>query len=250
VASKFFNVMCKNTAIDWKFEDTFEGTPPQGWDARWTFVNNTAVVPLATNELGSTPPATTGTHALMQHWATGEDGSLDWLAYYFTTEMEEGEILSFQYWLKYDPLFAPTKPDTSPQFIKSIIGRTTGGSQELYIDSFMGYTGGHMGVLFQQVTPAADWKYANVNGGTYTVPVGDWVHYRWEIKVATETTGPAKNGYLYGWVNGVKRWEYDSIYTIYSGKYKEINLNPTYNDPGLYGDNQRRWWKEFKINRA
>ncbi len=231
----------------YQFTDSFEGTPPQGWDTdAWTLVDNTAVVPLEVNTLGGAPTGG-GSQALMQHWATGEDGQLDWPAYYFDAALEDGDILKFEYWLKYDADFDPSNGSGGDQFVKSIIGRA-GSSQELYIDSHMGYEGAPMGVLFQQVTPSADWKYANVNGGTYNMPHGEWVHFRWEIKVATESTAGPENGYLYGWVNGTKRWEHENIYTIYSGQYSEINLNPTFNNPHNVGDSQRRWYDLFKIN--
>jgi hypothetical protein len=92
---------------------------------------------------------------------------------------------------------------------------------------------------------------SNVNGPAYVMPRGEWVHFRWQIKVSTEDHGDRRNGYLYGWINGVKRWEYDGINTIHSGSYHELNLNSTFNssmdNPASFGPNQKRYWDLFSI---
>ena len=71
-------------------------------------------------------------------------------------------------------------------------------------------------------------------------------NFRWQIKVSVQANGDPRDGYLYGWVNGVKRWEHNNINTLSQGEYMEINLNSTFNSD-INGSNQKRYWDLFSI---
>jgi len=223
-----------NTGVS--LTDSFEGTPPNGWDpAIWnqtTIPNRTQV---ATTSEAGTPPGG-GTYALRQSWPTGSSGS-QWLRQTIPSGVTaEGEVFEFEYYLKYDANF-----DTNNTYLKNIVMRANG-INEFYLDIV---PSGSVGVIFQQ-TNDTHWLYSNVNGSTYDMPMGEWVHFKWQIKVSTETNGDPRTGFLYGWVNGTKRFEYNNINTIYTGQYSELNLNTTFNDT-LSGPNQNRYWDLFSI---
>ena len=91
-----------------------------------------------------------------------------------------------------------------------------------------------------------NWYQANVNGGEYDIPAGQWVHFRWQYRVATEGSG-SKNGYIHGWVNGTQRWDYNNIYTAAQGQVIDsIELNATFNNT-VYGPNNIRYYDLFSV---
>jgi hypothetical protein len=118
----------------------------------------------------------------------------------------------------------------------------------MYIHTWSyGPTGPQLTVDFQQ-TDTYRYLPSNINGSQYVIPLGQWVHFRWQVKVSTEQNGNPRTGHLYGWINGVKRWEYNNINTINSGRYTELNLNSTFNNPFLEGPNQKRYWDLFSVD--
>jgi hypothetical protein len=232
------------------FLDSFEGAPPTGWKRKWSVTQGGGGLSTTAEVI---PPRGGGSKTLRQHWDGTHmyKGMTDWLRYVFDSPLKEGDVLAFEYYLMYDANF-----DHYGAAVKQNILRSDEGHQEMYIHTWTyGPTGAAMTADFQQTK---DFRYlpSNINGPAYEMPLGKWVHFRWEIKISTESMGNPRTGYLYGWVNGVKRWEYDNINTINSGRYTEINLNSTHNNqpgtnaPPSEGPNQKRYWDLFSVKKT
>lgn len=219
----------------WDFEDGFEGSPPNGWSSDWSAITGLPTS-LITTSLGGTPPGG-GTYALEQHWASQ---SPDWPIYQFPELLEEGDVFELEYWIKYNASF-----DYNNTYIKQIIFRNNlgaGQDQEIYI---IIEPGDGIVIINQYTTDTGNLR-GNINGGSFDMPKGVWVHFRWQVKVSIEDLGDPRAGYIYGWVNGVKRFEYDNINTMKKGPIRDFNLNATFNDT-VTGNNQRRYWDEIKV---
>jgi hypothetical protein len=125
-----------------------------------------------------------------------------------------------------------------------------GGSQSaaLYFNAYHGNGGGHMAFVLTGTSDVPTLQ-ANVNGGPYDLPVGQWVHIRCQVKVAQE--GGARDGHIKVWINGTQRWNHTNIYT--GGPGEEITnfeINPTYNAYPPGGANQKRYWDMFTVERV
>jgi hypothetical protein len=231
------------------FTDSFEGPPPKGWKSEWHATGPAGTLPSGLQTVTEvTPPRGGGKHTLRQWWHEElSSWAPEWLVYTFPLgTTDEGNVFEFEYYLMYDANF-----DHQKQTIKSVILRNEKGSQECYINtSSFGPIGEQVTVRFQQVTDTF-FLSSNINGPAFVMPAGEWVHFRWQIKLSTEDQGDRRSGHLYGWINGVKRWEYDGINTIHSGKYRELNLNSTFNgsedNPASFGPNQKRYWDLFSV---
>ena len=170
-------------AADPLLTDSFEGTPPTGWDAGWNVVefgNSTQ----DTTSVGGTPPGG-GTYACRQQWENSS-GRPGWIRYFFdSSDTEEGDIFEFEYYLKYHANF-----NTNGTYHKKIIMRGVNGAlQEFIIDSFA--PNRKMFAVFPLVNP--DSLYSNINGGQYAITLGEWAHYRWQLKISTTEQGNKQN---------------------------------------------------------
>lgn len=87
---------------------------------------------------------------------------------------------------------------------------------------------------------------ANVNGGEYSMPSGEWIKFDWYVKVSPDTAA-GRQGILRGWINNVLRFDYHNIATIQAGSYKMINniLEPS--NVTVLGEKQERFWDLFRI---
>jgi len=256
------------------FTDSFERTAPNGWDPKWRSTSLLSAsglrsASITTSEAGVPPAPGADTNSYRQWWEKGKAGPQVLIYNMPSGSTDEGDVFEFEYWLKYDENF-----DNNDSAVKNIIMRNNFNSNELYIHTWTygPFGDGRMTINFQQTTDTGtagkSFLSSNVNGGVYKVPTGsdpgagEWNHYRWQIKVSTQCPNPPCNnnnyapptGYAYGWVNGVKRWDYGPdgpqqkpIHTIYTGTYREINLNSTFNNPSKTGPNQKRYWDLFKI---
>jgi hypothetical protein len=235
-----FSATSTNTLL---LEDSFEGDPNPdpfykgtGWSAGWGTTNHPGPH-YTTPEAGT--PAEGGEYAYCQAW-TESSSSPKWLFKSFPETLGESDILEFEYWIKYDENF-----DFGDNGLKQIIAQGT--SAEYFNEFYIIHLWTPQVVAFFQHTSDTSNLYANVNGPSYVMPTGEWVHFRWKVKVSVEADGDPRAGYLYGWVNGVQRWEYNNINTISQGEYRNIDLNTTFNS-GIYGPNQKRYWDLFKIH--
>jgi hypothetical protein len=230
---------------DWfsdSFADSFEGTPPTGWNDLFFPFGNPPQQHITTNEAG-TPPGG-GSYAYRQSWITnpgsGSTGSL-WLPFSEVPGMPAtfgtGSEFRISYWQKYDANF--DWGDTSG--FKQFILYSTVPDDSMYLCIY----GDRLGVLFQNTFPTQNWFYSNTNGDDYVIPKGEWVKFDWYVKVSPMSQ---KQGVLKGWVNDVLRWNYSGIATVNadSAQYNEISLNHTFNNT-IYGANQKRYWDLFSI---
>lgn len=229
------------------FSDSFEGTPPQGWGAWSGFAQAPEYYGLFTTDEVA-PPTGGGNYVLCQHWNTSDPlgGQTDWPYFNFPDALVYGDIVEVEYYLRLHANFS-----NNGTIVKNMVWRA-GNNNEFYVDSHDEFTGA-MFATFQQTTDQGVTfrMYPNINGGDYIMPNGEWVHFRWQVKVSNQAVPDPHDGYLYGWVNGVKRWEYEGIYTINqaSDQYSQINLNSTFNNPILEGDDQKRYWDLFAIRK-
>jgi hypothetical protein len=241
--SKFASVAINHGTSD-SFTDSFEAGGTAGWSSTW------GDYPLSgsyesglqtTTEI--TPPPGGGSYTLRQWWH--HDLAVynypDWLIYDFTPDLGEHDVFELQYYLYYDPNF-----DSGPEDrVKTIIMQSDSQTDDrIYINSH----GGGGASVFLQLMPNYEDKhrFANINGGNYVHPNGQWVHYRWEIKLSA-LNGPTPNtGYIKGWVNGTQRWQYQNISTHDEGSIDYFNMNTTINQSSP-GNNQKRYWDMFSI---
>ena len=232
-------ITIQNPRATWT--ESFEGSTPRGWNSSiWSSTNFGNNYSVTTDEI--TPPPGGGRFVYRQGWIGGSGFNVhrpNWLRYQFkSSETEEGDVVEFEYYLKYHEQF-----NFNSTYHKMIIMRGVNGAlQELLIDAYA--PNGKMFAVFPLVGSGD--LYSNINGGHYSISKGEWSHYRWRVKISTASNGNPKNGYLYGWVNGTKRWEYNNINTIRTGRYAELNLNSTFNEP-LTGPNQKRYWDLISV---
>lgn len=232
------------------WEDDFEGGDPTGWDSElWTVAggNPTPSVSITTTEAGE---AYVGAGSSWRQWWAPSTTKPDRLQRNFPSSdfADEGDIWEFEYYMKYDADFVLIDS------VKQHIIHNSVGSPEFYIVTWIyGHNpNGQMGVYFQQTTPPGTKYYTNKGGNNYVHPLdGNWYHFRWRIKVATEDLAGPKNGFLHGWIDGVQRWDHNDIYTIFSGTYNggDFNFDPTTNGDQGNGPDQKRYFDDFKIRK-
>jgi hypothetical protein len=182
---------------------------------------------------------------LQQHWETSS--SPDWLTYFFDPVLVHGDIIEFEYYLKYHPSFVANPGPWPNSTLKHILFEATGGSA-LYWDSNDGNVGGDMLFQFTGGVGGSEHFAGNINGGSYGLPRGEWVHIRVQIKWAME--GGAEDGYLKVWINGTQRWDHTDIYNLgEDAEVTNMELNPTHNGFPAGGSTQKRWWDLFSITK-
>jgi len=232
------------------FTDSFEGTPPTGWDAAWS-PGSSGGVPagdaanLSGTQTGAfvTPPPGGGSNVLRQ-WAHDNVASgykAAGMTYYFDTNLVEGDVLELEYYLYYDPKFNSGLENR----VKTIILQSTSETDDrIYISSHGGSEGAS---VFLQLMPTYGEKnrFANTGGGNYDHPNGEWVQYRWQIKMSARNGAP-NTGYIYGWVNGTQRFDYQNISTYNSGEIDRFFIQWTINQ-GSLGIDQKRYFDLFKV---
>jgi hypothetical protein len=217
------------------FSDSFEGTPPQGWDDVWGWGTGNDV----TTDEGGTPPGG-GTYAYRQWWDSGGDGTVGLnLVFSSVTGMpaalNDGDEFHIAYWIKYDPNFDWGATTGFKQIIVQGNSRT---DDRMYISIFNGKLGIHF-----QVAGAAPILFSNVDVVNYVVPKGEWIKFEFHVRVSPETENA---GFLKGWVNGQLRWDYSDIPTIESGGYVSLSLSWVFNQR-IEGPDQKRYWDLFSI---
>jgi Concanavalin A-like lectin/glucanases superfamily/Cadherin-like len=229
--------------------DNFDSGDPTGWDDGIWSAGGTAGSFQSglqtTTEI--TPPSGGGSSTLRQWWHDSlESFSPQTLSYDFSQPLGEGDVIELEYDIYYDPNFDPG----AIEVVKSIILQSTSETDDrIYINT---HHFGPLGVQLQGVGIRSDltWdemhRYSNINGGQYVLPNGQWVHLRWQFKLSADEGASPSTGYIYGWVNGVKRWEHQNISTYNSGEIESFHLNATINDTVL-GPNQKRYWDSFSI---
>lgn len=228
-------------AAPWLTE-SFEGSGTAGWDQNGWYTTGSRGMATIT---GITPPPGGGSKVLRQSWDAAVQAvtwSPDWLVHVFPAgTTDEGDVFEIEYYLMYDPNFVFHQGGS---IMKSVLIRSDNGTS-IYINSH------HVGPVTVANPFITDWDHmtSNMNGNNYTMPNGQWVHFRWQIKIATEDLGTPKNGYIHGWVNGVQRWNYNNMWTNKGGKFVDFNLNSTFNDT-LWGPNQHRYWDQIKVGPA
>jgi len=225
------------SAAPW-FTESFEGTPPRGWDRLWGASGDG----LTTDEAGAPPGG--GKYAYRQWWDEGRSAGGLGLSFGKVPGMPAkfgaGSEFVMRYFVKYDADF-DFGPTTG--FKQIIVQSDSLIHDRLYI-CILG-RGGDVGVIFQ-TTKDTSWLRANVHGGPYAMPKGQWVEFVWHVKVSPESE---KKGVLRGWVDGKLRWNYGDIATIQAGSYTSLTLNPTFSQ-AVRGPKQRRYWDLFRMGPA
>lgn len=220
------------------FTESFEGTPPRGWGEIWGAWGEN----VTTDEAG-TPPGG-GRYAYRQIWHEGQGWSGLNLGFGKVKGMPAkfgaGSEFVLRYFLKYDPDF---DFGASTGFKQIIVQSDSLVHDRLYF-CIVGKQA-HLGLTFQ-TTKDTGWLNANVNGGPYAMPKGQWVAFVWHVKVSPESE---RKGILRGWVDGELRWNYENIATIQSGSYVSLSINPTFNQK-IEGPNQKRYWDLFSMGPA
>ncbi len=256
------------------FSDSFEKTLPNGWKNEWAPAWDLETV-VNTGDEGIPAAPGGGSQAFRQWWngqnnrPTGGWSNAGGLVLDFgkvvgmpskSGRLADGaaaDEMTFSYYCYYDPNFDWGQTTG----LKQIIARNDQSTQpnQLYIG--MHYGAGTYNILFQH-TSDTSFLHSNVNGPSFDMPKGEWVHFEWCIKVSPQvvpdgsggwTPNPNIDGNIKGWVNGKLRWDYSDIATIERGNYVSMNLNPTFNpNPGRKprppdGPNQKRYWDQFSI---
>ena len=250
-------------AADPWFSDSFEGPAPDGWKDQWAL--NWDEETIVNNEAEGIPPSPGGGAQSFRQWWDGNNKIGGWstaggLSLYFSAvsampnkigRLEDGAPVD-EFVVSYYTYYHPEFDWGSSSGFKQIIARNEFGSQELYI--VMHYSSGAYWMFFQHTTDTSV-IYSNVNGPQFSMPKGEWVHFKWQIKVSPQKIpdgsggwkdNPNIDGTVKGWVNGELRWDYKDIATIERGNYTDLSLNPTFNNR-IDGPNQRRYWDQFSI---
>ena len=243
---------CSTCKLD--LHDAFEGTPPTGWNSFWIFktTSSSADGDCVTTAAGGVPPGG-GSYALQQHRILGRPS---YLRYYLNPLPAEGDVFRFEYWTKYHEKF-----DIGGSTHKSIMFKQNieagEGSQIYIMPWYNGATTFYLQNMWKNDVPPIKENRklrSNINGATYVMPLGVWVKFRWEWKVASQDSG-SPNGYVYGWITQeggteVKRWEYENIYTKrfsampwHYTEFGEWTMNPN----AVQGDYQKRWWDQMRL---
>jgi len=231
-------------------EDSFEGGGTNGWDAAWTPGSSGGVVAGDDANLSGTqtgafvaPPPGGGSNVLRQwgHNNVASGFKAAGMTYNFDTNLVEGDVLELEYYLYYDPNF-----DSGPENrVKTIILQSNSDTNDrIYISSHGGNAGAS---VFLQMMPTFGEKnrFGNAGGGNYHHPNGEWVHYRWQIKMSA-LKGAPNTGYVSGWVNGTQRFDYQNISTYNSGEIDRLFIQWKINQ-GSLGNDQKRYFDLFKI---
>jgi len=245
------------------FSDSFEdaslgGDLPQGWSGDW---DGGAVVNGNAEGIGPLPD---GSQAYRQFWNGSLDGGL---IQNFSDvpgmpnkigRLEDGAAVN-EFSLSYSTYYHPNFDWGNTSGLKQIIIRNDQATEKNQFYINLRHTEGFYNIRIQHVDTSH--LYSNVNGPAYTMPKGEWVHFKWEIKVSPEVIpdggggwipNPNINGSVKGYVNDVLRWDYSDIATIEKGSYATININNTFNPnvggtPHPNGPDQKRYWDSFSV---
>jgi hypothetical protein len=224
--------------------DSFEGGDPSGWDDEWAAGGTAGSFQSGlqtTTEI--TPPTGGGSSTLRQWWhGSLESFSPQTLSYDFSPQLSDGDIFELEYDIYYNVNFDPG----AIKVVKSIILQSSSEVDDrIYIDT---HHFGPVAVFLQNIN--GSWnevhRNSNIGGGPYVLPHGEWVHLRWRIKLASKDGAVPGTGYIYGWVNGVKRWEHTNVTTHKAGQIEYFSLNATINDSSS-GPSQKRYWDSFSV---
>jgi hypothetical protein len=236
----------KKVAAAW-FEDSFEGTAPNGWKAEWNSTLAGSPRHITTSEAGT--PAGGGTYAYRQDYFD-EPGNPGELGLYFSNvpgmpaTIGNGGSFYVSYYLKYDTNF---DWGTTSGF-KQIIAQTSDNGSDIrniFYHVILGSNPVAPGnsVAYFQYTGNPAWP-CNVNPDDYyNMPKGEWVKFEWLIGVSTSADA---NGYLKGWINGTLRYSRTNVITLTTGEYYMVLIAQTFNED-IGGPNQKRYYDKFVI---
>lgn len=230
----------------WDFEDSFEGTNPTGWSGTWAV---TAASPATGFETTTetAPPTGGGSNTLAQRWEVAAEWNTRGGAQYsFSPTLSDGDVITLEYSVYYDASFDPGSFAVVKHWILQSDSDT---DDRIYIEEY-GNAGGGTADVFLQGVYAGGWndkfRRHNVNGGEYDHPEGQWVKYKYEIKLGGVVGAPG-TGYIKGWIDDVYRMEHLDISTHDSGNITVLKTNATINGGAPEGPNQNRWLDLFKI---
>lgn len=256
--------MFTTTTASASFTDSFQGPLPNGWRNEWeSAFDVNSVVNVHDEGIPSAPGG--GTQVYRQWWdGTNETGSWSTAGgLYLGFDQVNGladrigriadgatsDRMTFEYSTYYDANF----DWGNSSGVKQLIFRNEANSPELYI--CLQWTRGVYWILFQQTTDTGV-LVSNVNGPAFEMPKGEWVNFKWEIKVSPQfipdgnggwIPNPNIDGSVKGYINGELRWNYENIATIHKGTYTSLTINPTFNGR-IDGPNQKRYWDNFSIS--